>query len=412
MRFLYTLSIVFYGLSIRIASVFNAKARLWVEGRAQWSHRLATQLGDRKGWVWMHCASLGEFEQGRPILEAIKRNNPNQLLLLTFYSPSGYEVRKEWAGADVVAYLPLDTPLNAQKFIEIVDPKVAIFVKYEFWYNLLSELKNRRVSTLLVSGIFRRDQLFFKSYAAFARSAIQAFDCVFVQDEGSATLSGELGLSTVVTGDTRFDRVLEIVNQEGVSEIEDFTRGCYVVMVGSSWQPEEEAMRAFMLDPRKPANVKVVLVPHEVGEEKMKDLQRSIPNAMLLSSYHRASSADVLIVDRIGSLSKAYRYCTVAVLGGGFGKGIHNVLEAAVYGKPVIFGPNHQKFHEARGLIASGGGFSVSSSSELNDKIINLLSDVEGCTSAGQAAARYVCSNAGATQKVMNYLTERQLIKS
>ncbi|MBI1268755.1 MAG: 3-deoxy-D-manno-octulosonic acid transferase [Cryomorphaceae bacterium] len=411
MRFLYTLSIVFYGFAIRLASLFNDKAKLWVRGRAAWQEELATKLGSRSGWLWMHCASLGEFEQGRPILEAIKKQHPHQLILLTFYSPSGYEVRKNWAGADAIAYLPLDTPRNAAKLVQMVSPIAVIFVKYEFWYNLLFELKHRRIPTLLVSGVFRPDQLFFRSYGKFAQKAMQAFERVFVQDEHSAALVHQLALHVEIAGDSRFDRVLEIVNQEGIDDLAAFCNNARVVMVGSSWQAEEEAMKQFVADPRKLHDVKVVLVPHEVGADKMQRLKQTIPGSVLLSGYDRASSADVLIVDRIGYLSRAYRYCTIAVLGGGFGKGIHNILEAAVYGKPVVFGPKHQKFHEAGGLIEAGGGFSVQDTKRLNDKLISLLGREDALFAAGKAAEEYVRKNAGATQKVMNYLTERQIIR-
>ncbi len=412
MRLLYTLGIVFYGLAIRIASLFNGKARLWVSVRVDLHEALSQKLGVLTGWFWMHCASLGEFEQGRPILEAIKRQNPQQLILLTFYSPSGYEIRKDWVGADVIAYLPLDTPRNASKLVQIVNPIAVIFVKYEFWYNLLFELKHRHVPTILVSGVFRPDQLFFRSYGKFARKAMLAFQRVFVQDEDSAALARQLKLDVEVAGDSRFDRVLEIVHQEGIDDLEAFCKDSRVVMVGSSWQAEEEAMKHFVADPRKPDDVKVVLVPHEVGADKMQRLQQSIPGSVLLSEFTRTSSADILIVDRIGYLSCAYRYCTIAVLGGGFGKGIHNLLEAAVYGKPVVFGPKHQKFHEAGGLIAAGGGFSVHDASALNNMLISMLSREDALRAAGEAAEEYVSNHAGATQKVMNYLSERQLIKS
>jgi 3-deoxy-D-manno-octulosonic-acid transferase len=412
MRFLYTLSVVFYGLAIRVASLFNGKARLWVSGRAAWQQEMATKLGSRTGWLWMHCASLGEFEQGRPILEEIKRQHPQQLILLTFYSPSGYEIRKNWAGADAISYLPLDTPRNVSKLVQMVNPIAVIFVKYEFWYNLLFELKYRHVPTILVSGVFRSDQLFFRTYGKFARRAMQAFQRVFVQDEQSAELARQLTLDVEVAGDSRFDRVLEIVSQEGIDDLEVFCKDSRVVMVGSSWQAEEEAMKQFVVDPRKPGDVKVVLVPHEVGADKMQRLQQTIPGSVLLSVYDRTISADVLIVDRIGYLSRAYRYCTIAVLGGGFGKGIHNLLEAAVYGKPVVFGPKHQKFHEAGGLIAAGGGFSVQDASALNNMLISMLSREDALRAAGEAAEEYVSNHAGATQKVMNYLSERQLIKS
>lgn len=411
MKILYTLSIHLYYFAIRIASLFNPKAKLWLEGRKNIFKDLQKRTSDLRlvttdlKLIWFHCASLGEFEQGRPLMEKYKLKHPSHKILLTFFSPSGYEVRKNYSGADLIFYLPLDTPRNAKEFVKIVHPEKVFFVKYEFWFNYLSELKSKNIQTFLVSGIFRENHHFFKITGAWFRKQLSAFTHFFLQDERSMELLNSIGYTNAtLTGDTRFDRVFEVA--KSVREIDlmkEFVEDKKVIIAGSTWPADEQIIN--YLTPYIP-NIKLIIAPHEIDESHLRSIEAQFPNDCL-----RYSAADgnnirdvkVLIIDNIGMLSSLYQYGAIAFIGGGFGKGIHNILEAATFGLPVIFGPNYHKFAEAKDLIRSGGAFCVKDVSELK-KTISLLNDEQVLRTASQICKMYVQSKTGASDKILNFI--------
>jgi 3-deoxy-D-manno-octulosonic-acid transferase len=406
MRTLYSFAIHCYHLLLVAASLFNKKARLWVDGRKNIFDRLSSEVNafGSSRIVWFHCASLGEFEQGRPLIEKFKLLFPESRILLTFFSPSGYEVRKNYRGADLVFYLPIDSPSNAKRFIEIVNPKAAFFVKYEFWFNYLSELKERNVPVYLVSGIFRKDQHFFKPYGGWFREQLNSFSHFYLQDKGSEELLMSIGFSNItVVGDTRFDRVFEISST--VSEIKlvkDFKNEGKLLVLGSSWDQDEDLLIASGI-----SGYKIVVAPHEISDSRIESIENKFKEkGRSCIRYSKAdsssvSTADVMIIDNIGMLSSLYQYGTIALIGGGFGKGIHNILEAATFGLPVIFGPNYNKFAEAKELIRLGGAFSVNDVSELNN-ILKLLNDAEVLKTASHVSRNYVKSRTGATSTILS----------
>lgn len=417
MRALYTLLIHGYGLAIRLAAVFNSKARLWVQGRRNWESLLQAKLTAGSGpIIWMHCASLGEFEQGRPILEALRQQHPGYRLLLSFFSPSGYEVRKNYAGADIICYLPLDTPRNARKFCALVQPTAVVFIKYEFWLNHLQELTQRQIPHVLVAAIFRPDQAFFKSWGGLFRKALRGYSHVFVQEAQSLQLLTQVGLTTVSrAGDPRFDRVSAIAAQAAVLPIAEAFAGAErrVLVAGSAW-PADEALLFPALASYLQHDWKLLIAPHELGESHLSSIEQLLVANGLNASRavvrysqatpESAAAARVLIIDNIGMLSALYRYGQLAYIGGGFGRSIHNTLEAAVYGIPVIFGPKHQKFNEALGLLACGGGLAVDSAAALKAALDRLLTQPQELALAGALAGAYVRENLGATDEVMNWL--------
>jgi 3-deoxy-D-manno-octulosonic-acid transferase len=365
----------------------------------------------------MHCASLGEFEQGRPLLEAAREQYPGYKLLLTFFSPSGYEIRKNYTGADLVLYLPLDGPNNAREFIEAINPSLVLWIKYEYWYYYLLELKKRNIPVLLISGIFRSDQPFFKWYGGIWKKILENFDHLFVQTKNSENLLNQVGVSgkITVTGDTRFDRVTAIAEQwEKLAEpIEQFCEGHQVIVAGSTWEEDEEELIHYA---KAYPKIRFIFVPHEVSKERINDLQKEFPEALLYSSLvNRQLStvihSNVLIIDTIGILSRLYKYANIAYVGGGFNEsGIHNILEAAVYGKPVIFGPEYEKFAEANDLINAGGAFSIGNALELEALLNKLLDDTGEWEKSSKAARNYVQSHKGATSLIMNYIQRKRLL--
>lgn len=419
---LYDLGIWLYRQGIRVASLAgNQKARLLNSGLNDVWDKLRRELDASGGYIWIHAASLGEFEQGRPLMEAIRREHPEKKILLTFFSPSGYEVRKNYAGADVVVYMPQDTPGNVRKFLDLAQPAMAIFVKYEFWLNYLKELKRREVPTYLISGIFRQDQTFFRSYGGWYRKALEAFTHLYVQDEGSRQLLSGIGVENVtVAGDTRFDRVTDIMRGVkphpildrfcGSAEERAKDKGCeerdLIFMVGSSW-PEDEAVYADWL--REASAVKGVIAPHEFDAERLRKLLALFDgSAVLMSDVEKnpALLADkrILIIDCFGLLSSAYSYADIAYVGGGFGAGLHNINEAAVYGIPVIFGPNNSKFIEAREMKDRGGGIEVRGKEEFGTEIDRLVRDDAFRLEKGARSGRYIRSKIGATEKILKDL--------
>lgn len=414
MKLIYTIGIALYGLAIRVASPFNKKAKLLLDGRGRTKRVLDGTANDVKvntgneKWVWFHAASLGEFEQGRPVIEVLKKREPETKIVLTFFSPSGYEIRKNYAMADAILYLPADNRKNAKAFLDAYKPSAAVIVKYEYWYNFLTELKRRGVPTYLISAIFLPTQPFFKWWGGIYREMLGCFTKLFIQDEESLDLLNKIGVKhAVVTGDTRFDRVEQIAAEaKSIPQVEKFLNGADSVVCGSTWGPDEENLFAYINS--YDGDFKWIIAPHEIGEghiSKILSLCKK-PVARITAMPENVADCNVLIVDCIGMLSAIYRYGSVSYIGGGFGVGIHNTLEAAVYGVPVIFGPNHKKFREALGLIAEGGAFTYSESSELAELLNTLLVKPEITKAAGMSARKYVESQLGATPLIVTELVK------
>lgn len=405
---IYNAAIALYGGAVAIASMRMPKARLMTRGQRQTEKILSSLPDDGRPRLWMHVASLGEFEQGRPLLELIRSRYPQWQIILTFFSPSGYEVRKNFEGADCVCYLPFDTPGRVRRFLDLAHPSLAIFVKYEFWRNYLRELGARRVPTFLISGIFRPGQLFFRRHGGWYRDLLYHFSHLYVQDERSRDLLASVGVRNVtVAGDTRFDRVTDIMRRNRpVPELDGFTSdGKLIFMAGSSW-PADEEIYASWLNGRD--DVKGVIAPHEFDKARLAELKRRFKDSVLLSEVREdprvAEGKKTLIIDCFGLLSSAYTYADIAYVGGGFGAGLHNINEAAVYGVPVIYGPNCSKFIEAAQLNEAGGGFIVRSEGEFTDVATRLVADDDFRRASGDAAAAYIKSKLGATAKVFDGL--------
>ena len=401
---MYSFVICIYLMVVKLVSLFNAKARLMVRGHAQVFRMLRERIKPGERYLWFHAASLGEFEQGRPLMEHIRREYPEYKILLTFFSPSGYEVRKNYAGADIICYLPFDTPRNVRRFLELAHPCMAFFIKYEFWQNYLKGLQRRDIPVYSVSSIFRRNQVFFRWYGGKYYKVLTRFTHLFVQNEVSKDLLATLGIHNVtVVGDTRFDRVIEIFRQaKQLPLVEAFKGQCRRVMVaGSSWQPDEDIFIPYF---NAHPEMKLIIAPHVIGEDHLKEITGKLKRPYVRytqTTEEEAAKADCLIVDCFGLLSSIYRYGEVAYVGGGFGVGIHNVLEAAVYGVPVLFGPNNRRFREARGLLDAGGGIEVTDRRTFDSTMDKLLSDGTYLADCGQCAGDYVRSQAGASDKVL-----------
>lgn len=402
-----------------MASWWNPKARAWVKGRKGLFSRLETAINDDKPVIWMHCASLGEFEQGRPVLEGLKNSYPNHRILLTFFSPSGYEVRKNYEGADYIFYLPPDSSRNARKFISIVKPALAIFIKYEFWHYYLAELRENKVPTLLVSGIFRKGQPFFRFYGGFWRRMLDSFTRLFVQNQESMELLLLAGLGNKAerSGDTRFDRVLEIASAgEDIAQVRNFCAGHKVIVAGSTWIEDEEVLDHYA---RVHPQIRFILAPHEIHESRLKEIEKLFPETVRFSRLKDFSDPDynaiphVLIIDNFGMLSTLYKYAHITYVGGGFGgDGIHNILEAGVYGKPVVFGPVYDKFREAEEMIQAGGAVTVENALELESVLDDMLENDTLRAQKGMAARKYIEREAGATGCVLAYIQEKRLLTS
>ena len=409
MYFLYNLLILFAGFVLKILAVFNKKIKLFIDGRKQTFFKLQHEISAKDEVIWMHCASLGEFEQGRPIIEKLKLRFPNRKVVLTFFSPSGYEVRKNYKYADVVCYLPLDSAHNAKKFLEIVQPKLAIFVKYEFWPNLLRELKVRNIETLLVSGIFRENQSFFKWYGDWMRKSLLSFSHFFVQDENSNQLLNRINFNNVtVSGDTRFDRVFEITQQNNkLSFIEEFIDKKHTVVAGSTWK-EDETMLVDYINNKASENEKFIIAPHNINAKDIADLKNSIlKNVVLFSEMDdkNLSEYQVFIIDTVGILTKIYSEADVAYVGGGFTKtGVHNVLEPATFGIPILIGPNYHKFNEVIDLVKNKACFVVDNSKELSLHLDKFFQSNEMRLKTGESAKKYVVDKTGATSKILEFI--------
>ncbi|MBP6334270.1 MAG: 3-deoxy-D-manno-octulosonic acid transferase [Bacteroidia bacterium] len=415
MRFLYSSGLYLYYAFIQLGAWFGSKkASLWITGRKNWREQLESQLKNRQGKVyWFHCSSLGEFEQGRPLIEAIKKEYPDCYILLSFFSPSGYEVRKNYPLADYICYLPIDSPSNASRFINLVKPTKVFFIKYDYWYYYLKALKENKIPVYVVSGIFRKSQHFFKWYGSFFRKMLRYVSHFFVQDQDSIELLKSIGIkSYTLSGDTRFDRVLE--NSKDTKKdllLEEFSKDASVLICGSTWSADENII--LRLSGSLPLlSFKIIIAPHEIDIEKINNLLKRIrekynQNEVRLysqSNTEEIKNAQILVLDTMGHLSSAYKYGDIAYVGGGFGKGIHNTLEPAAHGLPVIFGPKHEKFREASALIQSGAGFIVQSEIELKEIVERLLTEKALLEEAGQSASKYVQINAGATSIIMRSL--------
>ena len=411
MGVIYNLGILLFTLLVRLLSPFNTKARLWYNGRKNWAPLLKQKINPGDQYIWIHCASLGEFEQGRPVIEMIKNENPGYKIILTFFSPSGYEIRKNYSNADYVCYLPADTPGNARKFISIISPLFVIFVKYEFWNNYISELYKKRTPLFLVSGMFRPGQHFFKCYGSFFRKMLFRFSHIFVQDKQSMDLLKEIGIKNVsVTGDTRFDRVVQIVGAaKDIPELELFRGNEKIFLAGSSWEPDEKIIAKYINN--HPDRMKWVFAPHEIDKSNIERLEKLFAVRVVRFSQlsEESAGARVLIMDNMGMLSSAYRYAYLAAIGGGFGKGIHNILEPACWGIPVLFGPNFKKFREAIELINKMGAKSFKSYEEFSLIVDNWLSDEEFYLKSANSAAIYVKQNTGATVKIIAKITQKDI---
>ena len=406
MSLLYNLGILFYGFLIRVAALFNEKAKLFVAGRKNWKKKLGSAIDKNASYIWVHCASLGEFEQGRPVLEEIKKQFPKYKIVLTFFSPSGYEIRKNYKGADIVAYLPMDTKNNAQEFIRLVSPQKVFFVKYEFWYNYITELKRQQIPLYIISAIFRENQQFFKStpWGKWYRKMLHSFEHIFIQNDTSARLLEQAGIKHyTVSGDTRFDRVAEIASGAKKFEIvEKFRRNNVTLIAGSTWKPDEELLAAFI---NNSSNVKFIIAPHEVTPANINRIQELLKKPIICFSKADISdidSYDVLIIDSIGILSSLYQYGNIAYIGGGFGVGIHNILEAATFKLPVLFGPNYLKFKEAVDLVNEKGAFPINNFPELKATLNRLINDKTSLQNASEICKNYIEKNVGSTKLIMN----------
>ena len=409
MYFLYNILVLSASFFLKIIAKFNKKINLFVEGRKQTFQKLTNVISKNDNVIWLHCASLGEFEQGRPILEKLKEDNPTYKIVLTFFSPSGYEVRKDYKLADVVCYLPLDTKLNARKFLDVVQPKLVVFVKYEFWPNILKELKNRSIKTILVSGIFRENQAFFKWYGGWIRKTLTAFNHFFVQDENSKTILNKINFTNVtVSGDTRFDRVYEITKQNNtLSFIEEFKDNKYTLVAGSTWKKDEELLINYINNEASESE-KFIIAPHNINSEEIEKLKKSIhKKVVLFSEKENKKLADyqVFIIDTVGILTKIYSYATIAYVGGGYTKtGVHNVLEPATFGIPIVIGPNYYKFNEAIGLVNNEACFVINDSEKLSVLLKKLFQLKDFREKAGNNALNNVIDKTGATTKILYYL--------
>lgn len=402
MGILYNIGIKSYQGLVKFAGLFNTKARKLSEGESAVLDLLKKNLHPDGNYIWIHAASLGEFEQGRPLIEQIKANQPKQRILLTFFSPSGYEVRKNYDGVDFVSYLPFDHISKVKAFLDIVKPSKAIFVKYEFWSNYLHELQRRKIPTYIISAIFRKEQNFFRKDGNFFREMLHCFTHLYVQDEASKELLRGISVWNVtIAGDTRFDRVISIHrNAKELPLVKQFTDGHHTLVVGSSWLPDEQLITQYI---NAHTEQRLIIAPHEIHEEHIQQIESLLTRRTLRLSQaneNNIQEAECLIIDSIGLLSSIYRYGKVAYIGGGFGAGIHNILEAAVYGMPVIFGPKYGKFREARNMIAQECAFSITNYNELESLLDTFATQPQQLAATGEKAGQFVVKNAGATDLI------------
>jgi len=408
MNFLYNLLLFKASILLPILALFNKKMKLFVNGRKETFTKL-NGIHKTDKIIWFHAASLGEFEQGRPIIEELKKQYEDHKIVITFFSPSGYEIRKNYALADIVCYLPLDTKSNVKKFVDKIHPDIAIIIKYEFWPNLLSELKKQQINTILISGIFRKKQSFFKWYGNFMRIKLNAFNHFFVQNTDSEKLLSLIGFeNATLAGDTRFDRVYDILKQDNTLDfISDFKNNNYTVVAGSTWK-EDEKLLVNYINNYASANEKFIIAPHNIHEKQIKELQKSINKKTILYSKKELgnlSEHQVFIIDTIGLLTKIYSYADVAYVGGGLATGLHNILEPATFGIPIVFGGNkYTKFKEATDLLNLTSAITVKNNEEFSSTFTSLKNNNDLRTKAGNTNQKYIANNTGATKTIMKYI--------
>nr|WP_271393881.1 glycosyltransferase N-terminal domain-containing protein [Aequorivita sinensis] len=411
MHIIYNLLIYLASFALRIVALFSKKIKLFVDGRKDVVHILGKNISTSDKTIWFHCASLGEFEQGVPIMEEMKKAKPGHKIIVSFFSPSGYEIKKNTSLADVVVYLPMDTPLNAKRFIDAIHPSLSIFVKYEFWPNYLLQLKKKNIPTLLVSGVFRDNQIFFKPYGGFMRKALKSFNHFFLQEENSVKLLNSIGFkNTTLSGDTRFDRVSHQIEMNNTLKFaKEFKGDALCVVCGSTW-PEDEAVLLDYIN-SAPRNVKFIIAPHKIEQSKIEAFTEKLykQKVILHSQKDDVNLAEysVLIIDCIGLLTKLYSYADIAYVGGAMGRtGLHNILEPATFGVPIIIGKNYHEFPEAIRLRNLAGLFSISNPLELSDVLTKLVSDANYRKKTGMISGHFVNSNTGATKKVLDYIAK------
>jgi 3-deoxy-D-manno-octulosonic-acid transferase len=414
--FSYNIFLYLYRLAISISSLWNIKAKKWTKGRKDIFEKIRTEIGEvTSNIVWVHCSSLGEFEQGRPVIETIKAQGTNNKIVLTFFSPSGYEIKKNYSGADHIFYLPMDSKKNAKKFLDLLKPRLAIFIKYDYWYYYLTEIKKRKINCLLVSAVFRKHQPFFKWYGSLHRKMLACFTLIFVQNEESKQLLETIHIDhCTVSGDTRFDTVIEIARKfKSLEVIENFVGNRKCIVAGSTWRKDEEILKN-VFDQLSAYDLALIIAPHEINNAHLDELKKLFPKAIRfseLTTQHLPSANRVLIIDSIGILSRLYHYAYITYVGGGFTKdGVHNVLEAAVYGKPVLFGNNYKKYKEAIDLIKYGGAKTFSNANELYEIMITLLKSESKYNSTSEASKKFVWKNNGAAEKVLSYIEMNRLL--
>lgn len=409
MSILYTLGIYLYLLFIRVAALFHPKAKLWWSGRKNWDEKLGLELSSKRkagqALIWVHSASLGEFEQGRPLMEAVKKQYPEVFILLTFFSPSGYEIRKNYIHADLICYLPADLPGNASKFLSIVQPQLAIFVKYEFWYNFLNVLHKKEIPVWLIAALFRPQQPFFQPWGSWYLKILKGFDHFFVQNQSSVELLEKYQLTQyTLAGDPRIDRVIQIAAEaKTFPTVESFVQNSSVLMAGSTWGPDEVLLAGLWENQELCKGWKMIIAPHEIGASHLEQIEQKFGTQCIRYSQFKPeenANYTILIIDNIGMLSALYRYATIAYIGGGFGAGIHNTLEPMAFGLPVIFGPKYQKFEEAVANVKTGGAFVVQKQQEVN-QVFGRLKDSAFRSIASTAVQQYLQENQGATLKIM-----------
>ncbi len=408
MLFLYNLLLLFASQIVKLLALFSPKIKLFVDGRKIVFETLESKISASDKTIWFHAASLGEFEQGLPVMEKIKKEFPNHKIVVTFFSPSGYEVRENNSIADTCVYLPLDTRSNAQKFLKLVHPDLVFFIKYEYWPNYLNELNKLNINTYLISGIFRENQAFFKWYGGFYRNALKTFDYFFVQNENSKKLLQSLGFNNVkISGDTRFDRVVSILERDNSLDFMDhFKNNTITIVIGSSWPKDESLLVNYINKTNK--KVKFIIAPHNIKGNQIQELQNSITKKTVLFSEKEntdLSNYDVLIVDTIGILTKIYSYADIAYVGGGFGNpGVHNILEPATFGIPIMIGPNYNHFQEAVSLVNMGGCMPIGNQQNLNLTFNQLIQNDDLCKEKGKICASFVQHNKGATSRILDHV--------
>lgn len=414
MQVIYNISIKAYGLALKLASGFNNKAKLWVNGRLDWEEQISSKIKSTDRVLWVHCSSLGEFEQGRPVIDALKTNYPHHKIAVSFFSPSGYEIRKNYPGADVLFYLPLDTKKNAEKLIQVLHPELLVLVKYEYWFNLITALHQKNIPTIVVSAIFRDSQNFFKkggnNWFAQKLNLISHF---FIQNEKSKRLLDSIGIKqSTLAGDTRFDRVKQIIHQDNQLDfMNQFKGDSKLIVVGSSW-PKDEELFIHLINEKLKNDWKILFAPHNLHDKEIESfISKSNVPVIKFSDLEKIPTAElekakVFILNTIGILSKVYAYADITYIGGGFGAGIHNTLEAVTYGNPVVFGPKYKKFQEAVDLLEVGGGFTVSNQQEFDSIYDRLMNDETFRKESGKKAGNFVQQSPNATAMIMEYVAQ------